>query len=99
MPMPTQHQLIRFLKRGSNNSITAREIALHFGISDGGVEVPIRDVIRQAIGDGQLIGSNNRGFFLIDSEEEYNTYLESLQNRQRGIGKRIRNLRQNWRNR
>jgi len=97
--MPNNQQLIRFLRRGQNNPITAREIAEHFDVSDRGVEVPIRDVIRQAIADGELIGSNNHGFFLIDKEEEYENYLKSLRSRQRGISKRIRNLQNNWRNR
>jgi hypothetical protein len=99
MPLPSQQQIIRFLRRGSNNPITAREIAQHFDVSDGGVEVPVRGVIRQAIEEGELIGSNNRGFFLINSQEEYDDYLESLRGRQRGISTRIRNLQNNWRNR
>lgn len=99
MPLPSRQQIIRFLRRGSNNPITAREIAEHFNVSDEGVEVPIRDVIRQAIEDGELIGSNNRGFFLINTQQEYETYLESLRSRQRGIANRIRNLQNNWRNR
>jgi hypothetical protein len=99
MPLPTCRQIIRFLNIGSDNPITAREIAEHFDASDGGVEVPIRDVIRQAIEEGGLIGSNNHGFFLINTQEEYNNYLESLRSRQRGISNRIKNLQNNWRNR
>ncbi len=99
MPLPTKRQLIRFLRRGSDNARTEREIALHFGVSDNGVEVPIRDVICHAIQERELIGSNNHGFYIIQNEGEYNKYLESLRNRQRGIENRIRNLMQNWRNR
>jgi len=99
MPLPTRQQLIRFLNIGSGNTITAREIAEHFVVSDGAVEVPIRGVIRQAIEDGELIGSNNHGFFIIETQEEYDNYLESLHSRRRGISDRIRNLRNNWRNR
>ncbi|QQS35347.1 MAG: hypothetical protein IPM56_13990 [Ignavibacteriales bacterium] len=99
MPLPTIRQLVRFLPRGSNNPITAREIAEHFNVSDEGVEVPIRAVIRTAIEEGELIGSNTNGFFRITTQDEYDSYLESLRRRQRGIGARIRNLQNNWENR
>lgn len=99
MPLPTIRQLVKFLRRGSNNPITAREIAEHFNVSDGGVEVPIRAVIRRAIEGGELIGSNNNGFFRINTQDEYEEYLESLRGRKRGIDRRIRNLQNNWENR
>ena len=99
MPLPTCRQIIKFLNIESDNPIIAREIAEHFDASVGAGEVPIRDVIRQAIEEGGLIGSNNHGFFLINTQEEYNNYLESLCSRQRGILNCIKNLQNNWRNR
>jgi hypothetical protein len=99
MPIPSIPQLVAFLQTGKQNATTAREIADHFNISDGGVEVPIRDVIRSAIENGELIGSTNQGFFLIDDETEYLEYIRSLESRREEIGNRINNLTNNWNNR
>ena len=67
--MPTVQQLIQYLRNnnhfGSTSPITAGDLARHFGVSDGGVEVEMRDVIRDAISQNELIGSHSRGFYLI----------------------------------
>ena len=99
MPTPSITQLVSFLQNGKENAITAREIAEHFNISDGGVEVPIRDVIRDAIASGYMIGSTSQGFFLIENEVEYLEYISSLESRRDEIANRINNLRNNWENR
>jgi hypothetical protein len=60
--MATVAQLINYLRAnnciGSGSPITARDSATHFGISDGGVEVEMRDVIREAIIQSELIGQS-----------------------------------------
>lgn len=99
MPIPTTAQLVAFLQVGKQNAITAREIAEHFNISDGGAEVPIRDTIRTAIENGELIGSTNQGFFIIADEDEYLEYIRSLESRRDEIGNRIAHLTHNWNNR
>ena len=96
MALPTRRQLMRYLNRGRNNPLTAREIAEHFNISDGGIEVPVRNVIREAIEDGELIGSHSRGFYIIDDAEDFRRYVRSLESRRTKIGNRITNLRRNW---
>src|SRR4030065_976293 len=99
MPIPTIHQLVGFLQTGKQNAITAREIAEHFNISDGAVEVPIRDAFRDAIENGELIGSTNQGFFLIANEAEHLEYIRSLESRRDEIGNRQVHLTNNWNNR
>lgn len=99
MPIPTIVQLVAFLQVGKQNAITAREIAEHFNISDGGVEVPLRDAIRAAIENGELIGSTNQGFFIIADENEFIEYIRSLESRRDEIGNRITHLNNNWNNR
>ena len=96
MALPTKRQLINYLQSGRSNSLTAREIAEHFNISDGGVEVPIRNVIREAIQDGELIGSHSRGFYIIEEEADFRRYVRSLESRRTKIATRISNLLQNW---
>ena len=96
MAIPTRRQLMNFLTRGRNNPLTAREIADHFNVSDEGVEVPIRNVIREAIHDGELIGSHSRGFYIIDDEDDFHRYISSLESRRTKIANRIDNLTRNW---
>jgi hypothetical protein len=98
--MPAIRQLISYLRAngntGRNNPITALELAQHFDVSDGGTEVPIRDVIRGAIEQGRLIGSCNRGFYLITTLDDLEFNLDDLRSRAEGILQRRRNLLSNW---
>ena len=63
--MATVHQLLQYLTAnnyiGRQNPITASNLAIHFKISDGGVQVEMRNIIRDAINQEYLIGSCNRG--------------------------------------
>lgn len=98
--MPTIAQLINYLTVnghiGNLNPVTAGDLANHFGISDGGVQVEMRNVIREAISRGELIGSNNRGFYLISNIVELEENLDSLQSRAEGILERRRNTLATW---
>lgn len=100
--MPTIQQLIQFLRAnnyiGSANPITATDLAIHFGISDGGVEVEMRNVIRDAIAQNELIGSHSRGFYIIGTIDELEGNLDSLQSRAENILQRRRNMMTNWNN-
>jgi len=98
--MPTIDQLLRYLTANNNvsrqNPVTARNLAVHFGISDNGVEVEMRNVIRNAIDQGHLIGSCNRGFYLINTLNEIEHNLNSLRSRAECILVRRRNMLTNW---
>ncbi|MEX0661535.1 MAG: hypothetical protein WEA58_08905 [Balneolaceae bacterium] len=100
--MPTIQQLITYLVNnnhvGRTHPITARRLAQHFGVSDGGTEVPIRNLIRNAIDQGELIGSSNRGFYIMNDLSEVEDNLNSLQNRAELILSRRRNMLNNWNN-
>lgn len=100
--MPTVQQLIQYLRAnnhiGSDSPVTAGDLARHFEISDGGVEVEMRDVIRDAIAQNKLIGSNNRGFYLIGTLVELEENLDSLQSRAENILLRRRNMMNSWNN-
>ena len=100
--MATVVQLINYLRAnnhiGSGSPITAGDLARHFGISDGGVEVVMRDVIRDAIANNELIGSHSRGFYLIGTLTELEENLDSLQSRAENILLRRRNMMTNWNN-
>lgn len=98
--MPTIQQLIQYLRAnnhiGSANAITATDLANHFGITDGGVEVEMRNIIREAIAQNELIGSHSRGFYLIGTLVELEDNLDSLQSRAENILQRRRNIMNNW---
>ncbi len=100
--MPTVQQLIQYLRQNnhttSNSTITARDLAAHFNISDGGTEVPMRAVIRDAIAQNSLIGSNNHGYYLIGTLVELEDNIDSLQGRAEGDLQRRRNMMQSWNN-
>jgi len=101
--MATVAQLIQHLTANNNidrqHPITASNLAIHFGISDGGVQVEMRNVIRNAIEQGYLIGSCNRGFYLINSLNEIEHNLNSLRSRAEKILIRRRNMLNIWNNR
>ena len=100
--MPTIQQLIQYMRTnnhiGGTNPVTAGDLANHFGISDGGVEVEMRDVIRTAIAQNELIGSHSRGFYIIGTLRELEENLDSLQSRAENILLRRRNMMSNWNN-
>lgn len=100
--MPTIQQLVQYLRNnnhfGNNSPITAGDLARHFGISDGGVEVEMRNVIREAISNGELIGSHSRGFYIIGTLAELEENLDSLQSRAENILLRRRNMMNSWNN-
>jgi len=100
--MATVNQLFQYLRvnnyYGRQNPITANNLANHFGISDGGVQVGIRNVIRNAIAQGYLIGSCNRGFYIINSLNEIEHNLNSLRSRAEKILIRRRNMLNLWNN-
>lgn len=100
--MATVQQLIQYLRSnnhiGSGSPVTAGDLARHFGISDGGVEVEMRDVIRDAISQNELIGSHSRGFYMIGNLGELEENLDSLQSRAENILLRRRNMLNSWNN-
>jgi hypothetical protein len=58
----------------------------------------MRDVIRDAIANNELIGSHSRGFYLIGTITELEENLDSLQSRAENILLRRRNMMTNWNN-
>ena len=83
---------------GEQNPITAGDLANHFGISDGGVQVEMRNVIRDAIDQEYLIGSCSQGFYLISNLNEIERNLNSLKSRAENILLRRRRLLNIWNN-
>ena len=96
MPIPSKDELMKFIRLGKRNVITSTNIAKHFKASDGKVEVPIRKAIREFIEAGELIGSTSKGYFIIETQSEFDEYIASLEGRIAGINTRIEKLNENW---
>ena len=98
--MPTVDQLIQYLRDNNHvseqNPIIARDLAIYFNISDNGTEVPMRKEITNAISQGELIGSCNKGYYIMDSLDEIEHNLNSLRSRAKEILIIIRNMLNSW---
>lgn len=71
-------------------SIKAKDLALQAGIIETDETYPkTRKIIRELIDEGMCIGSNNNGYYIMQSGKEVQVYLNSLLKRQIAISNRI----------
>lgn len=99
MAQVTQAQittLIAELPYGKANAINAPDLATKLGYSSAPNQEELRAVIRQAIEQGELIGSSNSGYWIIDSKSEVEEVLNSLQQRAQGVCDRRNSLLNSW---
>ena len=90
-------KLISVLKDGIKNSLTSTKIQELIGTLPSRTEEPTRDLIRECIMEDKYpIGSYNKGYFLINTQEELDKVIKSLENRIDGIEKRIKCLKNGW---
>ncbi|GEM_PF-5144259 len=98
--MATIQDLIQQLDDGSQNYQNADDIGASLGLDAGRTAEPTRELIREAILDESIpIGSNTNGYFLIDSEDELKSVLQSLKSRIEGLQERIDSLEEGWQRR
>ena len=73
--------------KGKKFPITAREIAKKVGITDNDTFVNTRMLIRALMKNRQLpIGAlDNKGYFIIENQDELNSYVKTLERRARGL--------------
>ena len=80
--------IYRMLENG--NRYTAMELSDAAGLSEMDSSAPkARKVIRELIDDGNVIGSNVKGYKLLTTGKEIQQYLNALLKRQMGISSRI----------
>lgn len=71
--------------RGKDNAIVSADLIDAIEIDDAEGNPRIREIIRELITEDQIpIASYNRGYFIIETEDELNEYLEHLDARIRG---------------
>ena len=82
--MATFDDLMAALRKGKRNAIQAADLARVLGFSPEPNQEDLRDFIRDAINNGALIGSSKKGYWEIDSLDELNTVVDSLESRAQG---------------
>ncbi|WP_375181430.1 hypothetical protein [Chryseobacterium sp.] len=92
------NKLIATLPKGKSSAINAPDLAMKLGYSSLPNQEELRAVIRFAIDSGFLIGSGKSGYWLIDSIEEINEVLDSLESRAQGVCDRRNKLLESWNN-
>jgi hypothetical protein len=97
-----RQSLLQFLQTGKRSAINASRIAAHMHFPIGGNQVKTRNLIRECIElEGDLIASslsNPKGFYIVDINNltEFESYLDSLENRAAEIINRRNHLIRNW---
>jgi hypothetical protein len=72
---------------------TAKDLAWYAMIYEQNDTYPItRDLVREMIEDGHLIGSTSKGYKIMSTGKEVQQCLNSLLKRTIGINKRIQNI-------
>ena len=75
--------------RGKENAIFASEIAEEVGIEDGDTTVNTREYITELLEEGIPLASNpGLGYWVIETQEELDNYVGSLERRARSIENR-----------
>lgn len=100
---PQERQtLLANLGLGRANAIGAHPLAQAINFPTGGNQVRLRSLIKECIEtDGDLIGASTgdpAGFFIINTVQELETYVDSLENRTRSDNTRRSALINNWNN-
>lgn len=95
-----QERILEVLDCGRANPKTADEIVAELNLPFDRTNVAIRNEIKSMRRDyGQLIGSSNEGFFLIEDEEDLNVTLRHLESRVRETSVIIERLRESFNSR
>lgn len=90
------NQLINNLPKGKMNAINAPDLAKQLGYSSAPNQEELRALIRQAINEGELIGSSKQGYWIINSKAEVEEVLNSLEQRAQGVCDRRNKLLNSW---
>lgn len=96
--MLEQIKNILLLHRGKRNPITSAEIARIIGIVEDDTHAQTRALILECAEKYELpLAANNRGYYLISNQQEYNEYMANLDSRSAGIEERKRIITKNYR--
>ena len=90
--------LVALLGKGKRNAISAKYIQSAFEYDDNEVtNKKARELVKEAVMDyGFPIGSNTKGYFLIENVEELNESTKLLEAHNKSIQERISAMRSNF---
>lgn len=100
--MNKEHQLkkardILLKHQGKKNQIKSKKIAEKLGIFEDDTKAQTRALLFQCAEKYELpLAADQGGYFLIDSDEEYEKYMEDLEKRKKGIEKREKLITKNY---
>lgn len=83
--------------KGKRNPVTSTEIARKIGIIEDDTHAQTRALIFECAKKFKLpLAANNRGYYLIVDQQEYDDYMENLDSRSAGIEERKRIITKNY---
>jgi hypothetical protein len=96
--MANIQDLINVLNDGKVNARHASELEVALNMDVGHTQEPTRGLIREAVIENEFpIGSIPRtGYFLINTEEEYQETIDDLKARAQGLQRRIEAITRGW---
>lgn len=85
------------IHNGKNNSITSAQIANILGFDEDDTHAKTRSLIRKTAEIYELpLVADNKGYYLITSQKEFDDYIDNLNSRIKGIEDRKRIITQNY---
>lgn len=92
-----KERIRKILGSGQNNAKTADEVVKELNLPFDRSNVTIRTIIKEMRMEGALIGSSNKGFFLIQAPEDLDVTIDHLNSRTREINNIIEVLTDSFR--
>ena len=89
-------KLMSQIPKGKSNAINAPDLAVRMGFSPAPNQEELRALIRMALDNGELIGSSSSGYWIMDSLQELEEVLNSLEGRAQGTCDRRNSLLDSW---
>lgn len=91
---------ILLMHEGKKNPITSAEIAARIGTQEDDTHAQTRALILECAKAYKLpLAANNRGYYLIVDQQEYDEYMANLDSRSAGIEERKRIITENFKER
>jgi hypothetical protein len=83
---------------GEKNALPSRQLALFLGLKDDAERgtVKTREIIAELVRGGMPVGASERGYFVLETEQELDDYLHDLTQRELGIRARHDNVLRAW---
>lgn len=86
--------------KGKRNAITSAEIAQRIGVTEDDTHAQTRALILECAEKYKLpLAANNKGYYLISNQKEFDEYMKNLDSRSAGIEARKKIITKNFKER